>query len=70
MVRKQQLNARHRRVAPPKAEGGPDVASRICLACDKRFLSDGPWNRICPRCSGKATPPPLRAMPHRVHKHN
>ncbi|HOW19728.1 MAG TPA: hypothetical protein PLC79_11880 [Phycisphaerae bacterium] len=24
---------------------------RICLVCDHQFLSSGPGNRICPRCS-------------------
>jgi hypothetical protein len=27
------------------------VAVRTCLSCNKRFLSEGPWNRICPNCS-------------------
>ncbi|NQT20078.1 MAG: hypothetical protein HQ592_10270 [Planctomycetes bacterium] len=24
---------------------------RRCLSCGKDFLSEGPWNRICPHCS-------------------
>ena len=24
---------------------------RSCLSCGKMFLSEGPWNRICPNCS-------------------
>ena len=24
---------------------------RSCLSCNKMFLSEGPWNRICPNCS-------------------
>ena len=27
---------------------------RTCLVCDKKFLSEGPWNRICPACSGSS----------------
>ena len=26
-------------------------AIRICLWCDKPFMSDGPWNRQCKRCA-------------------
>ena len=28
----------------------PRVANRLCLKCDKAFLSQGPANRICPQC--------------------
>jgi len=24
---------------------------RACLSCGKRFLSEGPWNRICTHCT-------------------
>lgn len=27
-------------------------AERACLACDRVFTSNGPWNRICPKCQG------------------
>jgi len=27
------------------------MAVRRCLSCNKKFLSEGPWNRICPHCS-------------------
>ena len=27
-----------------------DVKVRICLRCNTRFRSDGPWNRLCPKC--------------------
>ena len=27
-----------------------DVKSRTCLRCNTRFKSDGPWNRLCPKC--------------------
>ena len=27
------------------------VKNRICLSCDGEFLSQGPWNRICPDCA-------------------
>ena len=40
-----------RRQAAIAAKGGPHVAPRICLSCDKTFLSEGPWNRLCPSCS-------------------
>ena len=36
---------------------------RICLSCDKTFLSEGPWNRICPRCSERNASLPPRAKP-------
>jgi len=26
-------------------------ARRSCLVCDEQFDSEGPWNRICPRCA-------------------
>jgi len=26
---------------------------RTCLRCNKEFLSDGPWNRLCQACSEK-----------------
>lgn len=29
---------------------GKQTAYRVCLQCDKRFLSEGPWNRRCPDC--------------------
>lgn len=29
-------------------------SSRICLSCDKPFPSDGPGNRLCPRCKGNS----------------
>ena len=28
-------------------------ARRVCLACDKPFASEGPWNRICNKCKEK-----------------
>jgi hypothetical protein len=27
-----------------------ELKERVCLSCRSSFLSDGPWNRICPRC--------------------
>lgn len=35
--------------------------SRVCLMCNKTFMSSGPWNRLCPVCKPKA------GSPHRVH---
>ena len=28
----------------------PMVRNRVCLKCDRSFLSQGPHNRICPAC--------------------
>ena len=30
----------------------PRLAARICLSCDRVFLSTGPGNRLCMRCRG------------------
>ena len=40
---------------------------RTCLSCPREFLSDGPWNRICPRCtkSVNSTVAPS-VLPHRI----
>lgn len=35
----------------PRKKIKPDTTRRICLACDKPFTSEGPWNRICKRCN-------------------
>ncbi len=38
-------------------------STRICLRCDKPFLSDGIFNRICPNCrESNANISPLGAM--------
>ncbi len=29
----------------------PRVAERVCLKCNKKFLSQGPGNRICKPCA-------------------
>ena len=50
-----------RRTAAIEARGGPQVAARICLSCDRPFLSEGPWNRICPRCGERNVGAPPRA---------
>lgn len=50
-----------RRQAAIAAKGGPHVGMRICLSCDAPFLSEGPWNRICPRCSERNVAVPPRA---------
>jgi len=50
-----------RRTAAIQARGGPHVARRYCLACNKPFLSEGPWNRICPHCSERNVAAPPRA---------
>lgn len=51
-----------RRTAAIAARGGPEVRKRMCLSCVKPFLSEGPWNRICPRCSERNVTLPPRAM--------
>ncbi len=33
--------------------GNHDVAMRICLGCNERFLSIGVGNRLCPRCRNR-----------------
>jgi len=43
--------------------GGPGVGMRKCLGCDHDFLSEGPWNRICPKCSQRHGDPALPARP-------
>ena len=50
-----------RRTAAIRAKGGPAVRTRTCLACSQAFLSEGPWNRICPRCSERNLASPPRA---------
>ena len=50
-----------RRTAALAAKGGPHVAARLCLSCDRSFLSEGPWNRICPRCGERNVSLPPRA---------
>ena len=29
------------------------IKRRVCLACDRMFMSEGPWNRICRPCKRK-----------------
>ncbi len=50
-----------RRSAAIEAKGGPHVAVRLCLSCDRPFMSEGPWNRICPNCSERNVAAPPRA---------
>ena len=50
-----------RRTAAIEAKGGPHVGERLCLACGHSFLSEGPWNRICPHCSERNVAAPPRA---------
>jgi hypothetical protein len=58
-----------RREAAIAAKGGPHVRPRICLSCNKSFLSEGPWNRICPRCSERNVAVPPRATASRSGLH-
>jgi len=57
--------ARRRQLAIEE-HGGPQVAVCVCLGCDRPFLSDGPWNRICPRCGQRNDGASRRAAPSRV----
>lgn len=50
-----------RRAAAIEAKGGPHVATRVCLSCNRFFLSEGPWNRICPNCTERNVAAPPRA---------
>lgn len=51
-----------RRQAAIAAKGGDKVATRVCLSCSRSFLSEGPWNRICPRCAERNVAAPPRAI--------
>jgi len=48
---------------------------RTCLRCDRTFMSEGNWNRVCPRCARNAedNPPPAvqtgRFVGHGQHIH-
>lgn len=55
-----------RRYAALAARGGKHVGMRNCLACNQPFLSEGPWNRICPRCSERNVAAPPRATASHV----
>lgn len=67
LVNRDSASARaRRRAACIEARGGPHVASRICLACGQPFLSEGPWNRICPHCSERNVAAPPRASAVRL----
>ena len=35
--------------------------TRVCLGCNKSFMSSGPWNRLCPVCKQKG------GSRHRIH---
>lgn len=52
-----------RRYTALSTRGGKEVAVRTCLSCDNPFLSEGSWNRICPRCTEKNDDTPPRAEP-------
>jgi len=54
LVNKTDYNERHKRPSAGYRKRhltGKDAGARICLSCERTFLSEGPWNRICPRCS-------------------
>lgn len=35
---------------PGKARSRKKKDKRVCLRCDREFMSDGIYNRICPNC--------------------
>lgn len=41
--------AQHR-LSKPTAQANPLRKMRVCLACGREFLSEGPGNRRCERC--------------------
>jgi len=32
----------------------PQRIDRICLGCDRAFVAEGRYNRLCPRCAHRA----------------
>ena len=50
---------RHIPKTPPRTAPAP----RECLSCDRTFLSEGPWNRTCPRCAERNADVPRVAVP-------
>lgn len=47
---------------------------RTCLCCGKDFMSDGPWNRQCPKCANSQDQKPTvrevrgaRLVNHKQH---
>lgn len=48
------LKSYHRNPSPEiEAEQEKTRKMRLCLKCDppKKFLSNGPWNRVCEKCN-------------------
>lgn len=43
---------------PPRRKLRKQRKRRRCLRCGKLFMSEGPWNRICPRCAKTEVPFP------------
>ena len=64
-------HARSRLRLTKRSGPGLKPANRICLACDRPFHSEGPWNRKCPECAhreaARVAPPPRFhvAVPYR-----
>lgn len=50
------------------------VARRVCLRCNQKFLSRGPGNRICPDCTRinnrLDVPESILALQRGVKRHN
>ena len=50
-------DAAHDFIARHMEKNGPDRRRRACLTCGAEFDSEGPHNRMCPRCRAtKGTP--------------
>ena len=49
-TRKAKLRQRDRHKAAYRRRC-PQAGPRECLRCGKRFDSEGPWNRLCGKCS-------------------
>jgi 5-methylcytosine-specific restriction endonuclease McrBC regulatory subunit McrC len=42
--------ARRARIIPKSSTKKLDLTRRDCLRCDREFLSEGPYNRLCKSC--------------------
>ena len=54
----------HRRARLLRGAAGLKPANRECMMCHKPFLSEGPWNRRCPRCEKRLTSLSPHMQPH------
>jgi Zn finger protein HypA/HybF involved in hydrogenase expression len=42
-----------RRFVRKKGRKPKKKIKRVCLRCDRAFISDGLYNRVCPKCTEK-----------------